>query len=158
VTRVVRALGVLLCALLFGVGAAACGTSGDGGRADGTTSAQQSASSAQQSTNTKPGGKSTSASPQADVPQRVRDTLAHIDAGDWPDAAHAPGTHGGDPFGNREGRLPTTNPQGAAVRYREWDVNPKKKGQGRDAERIITGDDGSAWYTLDHYDHFSRIR
>ncbi len=37
-------------------------------------------------------------------------------------------------------------------------MNPKKNGQGRDAERIVTGNDGSAWYTLDHYDTFVRIR
>jgi hypothetical protein len=27
-----------------------------------------------------------------------------------------------------------------------------------DAERIITGSDGSAWYTTDHYHTFHRIR
>ena len=40
---------------------------------------------------------------------------------------------------------------GRTGRYQEWDVNPKKPGRSRDAERIITGADGSAWYTLDHY-------
>ena len=31
-------------------------------------------------------------------------------------------------------------------------------GRGRDAERIITADDGSAWYTDDHYRSFKQIR
>ena len=33
-----------------------------------------------------------------------------------------------------------------------------KRGQSRDAERIITGSDGSAYYTADHYVSFVVIR
>ena len=92
------------------------------------------------------------------VPDRARATLDEIDAGRWPDSANAPGTAGGDPWQNREGRLPKTDVRGAAIRYREWDVNPKQRGQSRDAERIITGSDRSAWYTGDHYRTFTRMR
>ena len=94
----------------------------------------------------------------AGVPDRAYATLTEIDAGRWPDSANAPGTKGGVPFGNREGRLPATDSAGKAVKYQEWDVNPKKQGQSRDAERIVTGSDGSAWYTGDHYDTFTRMR
>ncbi|MGW1742860.1 ribonuclease domain-containing protein [Nocardia sp. NPDC001965] len=94
----------------------------------------------------------------AGVPDRAYETLTEIDAGRWPDSANAPGTKGGIPFGNREGRLPATDSAGKAVKYQEWDVNPKKPGQSRDAERIVTGNDGSAWYTGDHYDTFTRMR
>lgn len=94
----------------------------------------------------------------AGVPDRAYATLAEIDAGRWPDSANAPGTKGGIPFGNREKRLPATDSTGKAVVYQEWDVNPKKSGQSRDAERIVTGSDGSAWYTGDHYDTFTRMR
>ncbi|WP_433491729.1 ribonuclease domain-containing protein [Nocardia grenadensis] len=94
----------------------------------------------------------------AGVPDRAYATLVEIDAGRWPDSANAPGTKGGVPFGNREGRLPAADSAGKAVRYQEWDVNPKKPGQSRDAERIVTGSDGSAWYTGDHYDSFTRMR
>lgn len=93
-----------------------------------------------------------------DAPARVLATLAEIDAGRWPDSANAPGTKGGITFRNSEGRLPAVGVGGGRVVYQEWDVNPKKNGQGRDAERIVTGNDGSAWYTLDHYDTFVRIR
>ncbi len=93
-----------------------------------------------------------------DAPARVLATLAEIDAGRWPDSANAPGTKGGITFRNSEGRLPAVGAGGGRVVYQEWDVNPKKNGQGRDAERIVTGNDGSAWYTLDHYDTFVRIR
>ncbi|GAB08465.1 putative guanyl-specific ribonuclease [Gordonia araii NBRC 100433] len=92
------------------------------------------------------------------VPDRVQRTLDLIDAGQWPEAANAPGTRGGRTFRNNEALLPRTDSTGARASYREWDVNPKRPGRSRDAERIITGADGSAWYTLDHYRSFHRIR
>lgn len=98
------------------------------------------------------------ASQVAGVPDRAYATLAEIDAGRWPDSANAPGTKGGETFRNREGRLPATDDAGKRIAYREWDVNPKKAWQSRDAERIVTGSDGSAWYTGDHYDTFTRMR
>ena len=94
----------------------------------------------------------------SDAPTRVLATLVEIAAGRWPDSANAPGTKGGITFRNSEGRLPAVGAGGGRVVYQEWDVNAKKNGQGRDAERIVTGNDGSAWYTLDHYDTFVRIR
>ncbi|WP_280402393.1 ribonuclease domain-containing protein [Nocardia carnea] len=107
-----------------------------------------------------PGGATDSpvASQVSGVPERAYTTLAEIDAGRWPDSANAPGTKGGETFRNREGRLPATDASGTKITYREWDVNPKKPGQSRDAERIVTGSDGSAWYTGDHYDTFTRMR
>ena len=92
------------------------------------------------------------------VPDAAWRTLTLIDSGDWPEAADAPGTRGGSGFGNREGHLPARDGDGARIRYREWDVNPKKPHRGRDAERIVTGNDGSAWYTGDHYSTFTRMR
>ena len=44
------------------------------------------------------------------------------------------------------------------ITYREWDVNPKPATGRRDAERIVTGSDGSAYYTSDHYQTFRKIR
>ncbi|MFC0314368.1 ribonuclease domain-containing protein [Gordonia phosphorivorans] len=106
----------------------------------------------------KSASKSTSKSTAAQAPARVLRTLALIDAGDWPEAAAAPGTKGGQTFRNNERRLPTTGADGRRLAFQEWDVNPKQPGRGRDAERIITADDGSAWYTLDHYRTFVLIR
>ncbi|MEC3917243.1 ribonuclease domain-containing protein [Nocardia sp. CDC160] len=85
------------------------------------------------------------------IPQRAWTTLDLIDQGKWP-PADCPGTHGGTVWRNRDGQLPS------GVRYLEWDVNCKIPGQSRDAERIVTGDDGSAWYTDDHYATFTRMR
>ncbi|MFI9506501.1 ribonuclease domain-containing protein [Nocardia sp. NPDC052566] len=92
------------------------------------------------------------------VPDRAYATLTEIDAGRWPGSANAPGTQGGEQWMNRAGTLPRTDAAGKRVTYQEWDVNPKRRGQSRDAERIVTGSDGSAWYTGDHYETFTRMR
>ena len=88
------------------------------------------------------------------VPAKVGKVLAHIDKND-----EAPeGYQGGRNFGNFERLLPRTDKRGRQVRYREWDVNPLRPGVNRGAERLVTGSDGSAYYTADHYDSFTRIR
>lgn len=61
----------------------------------------------------------------------------------------APGMSiGGDYFGNYEGLLPEGT-------YHECDIN--YDGGYRGAERIIYGDDGSVWYTDDHYETFTQL-
>jgi len=65
-----------------------------------------------------------------------------------------PGFKGGSIFKNREGRLPHLDEDGVPITYREWDVNPYTKGVNRGEERLVTGSDGSAYYTGDHYDTF----
>ena len=61
----------------------------------------------------------------------------------------APGKSiGGDRFGNREKLLPKGN-------YRECDVN--YAGGFRGAERLIYGEDGSIYYTNDHYKTFTQL-
>lgn len=60
---------------------------------------------------------------------------------------------GGRVWENRERRLP------AGGRYREYDVNPKVRGQNRGAERIIVDESSrEGWYTADHYRTFQRIQ
>ncbi|MDG3008891.1 ribonuclease [Rhodococcus sp. D2-41] len=102
-------------------------------------------------------GAATGGARAAGVPAAAYATLKLIDAGDWPEGAHAPGTKGGTVWQNRGGSLPRTA-DGAKVTYLEWDVNPKRPGRSRDAQRIVTGSDGSAWYTGDHYSTFTRMR
>lgn len=155
---VLRALMALIAGLTLAVSGTACSTltagetgsgvavSGTGSTADGSPGIDDDIASGDVESAT------------AGIPPHVLDTLALIDAGDWPDAANAPGTQGGERFGNREQLLPKTSESGQRIGYQEWDVNPKEPGQGRDAERIVTGDDGSAWYTADHYASFDRIR
>jgi len=64
---------------------------------------------------------------------------------------------GGRTFQNREKRLPKKDASGKKIKYREWDVHPKIKGKNRGAERLVTGSDGSAYFTGDHYSTFEKI-
>jgi ribonuclease T1 len=65
---------------------------------------------------------------------------------------------GGRNFQNREGRLDKKDASGKKIAYQEWDVNPKKRGVNRGAERLITGSDNRAWYTSDHYKNFQEVK
>ena len=82
------------------------------------------------------------------VPQKVYDLLQRLEErGGSP----LPGYVGGREFQNRERRLPRG-------RYREYDVNPKIRGQSRDAERIVIEQrTGKAYYTGDHYRTFTPL-
>ena len=87
------------------------------------------------------------------IPKKVYSVLDYIRKYD-----RAPdGFVGGRKFGNFEKRLPLKDPQGQSARYREWDVNPKKKGKNRGAERLVTSEK-QAWYTRDHYETFEEIK
>ncbi|WP_019202477.1 ribonuclease domain-containing protein [Tsukamurella sp. 1534] len=141
-----RILALCAITLLACLGLVACGKSSTGAAAPGTSGAVASTASAAQ-------GSSSSKA----APARIAATLKRIDAGTWP-PDDGSGTQGGRNFGNFEGRLLKSGSDGKRVKYTEWDVNIKKPGRGRDAERIVTGSDGSAWYTLDHYETFTRIR
>jgi ribonuclease T1 len=89
----------------------------------------------------------------AGIPQKVYDVLKYIQANNQP----MPGYVGGRVFSNREEILPREDNNGKPILYHEWDVNPKVEGQNRGTERIITGSDGRAWYTNDHYQSFKEI-
>lgn len=88
------------------------------------------------------------------IPEHVHKVLAYVKAhGEAP-----PGTEGGRRFGNYEHRLPERDAQGRALHYQEWDVQLKVRGRNRGAERLVTGSDGRAWYTGDHYRTFTEVR
>ncbi len=63
---------------------------------------------------------------------------------------------GGRKFMNREKQLPKTDNQGP-INYQEWDVHPKRSGQNRGAERLVTGSNNTAYYTANHYQSFTPI-
>jgi len=81
----------------------------------------------------------------ATPPQKAYDLLKQLqERGGIP----LPGYIGGRDFQNRERRLPRGY-------YREYDVNPKRRGRGRDAERLVIEQrTGKAYYTGDHYRTF----
>ena len=101
----------------------------------------------------------TSPSGQADVqtgaaPANVQQVLAFVRQNN-----HAPdGYVGGRTFGNFENHLPKQDASGSPIRYQEWDVHPKIRGQNRGVERLITGSDGRAYYTADHYNTFTEFK
>lgn len=152
--RAFGALGVALLALVIGLLASRGGDSTP--TAASVTSTSRSASVLVPARG--PDVATTSTVRAPGVPDRAYTTLVEIDAGRWPDSADASGTKGGDRWMNRAGTLPAKDSAGKAISYQEWDVNPKQPNRSRDAERIVTGSDGSAWYTGDHYDTFTRMR
>lgn len=88
------------------------------------------------------------------IPPKVYVVLAYIQ-----DHHHAMnGYEGGRVFQNREEVLPQTDSSGNSITYQEWDVNPKIRGQNRGAERLVTGSDGRAWYTSNHYRTFTQVK
>ena len=67
----------------------------------------------------------------------------------------------GRTFKNLEEKLPKTDANGNLVKYTEYDVkiDPAIRGTGgnRGGHRLVTGSDGSAWYTTNHYNTFRRV-
>jgi guanyl-specific ribonuclease Sa len=91
---------------------------------------------------------------EAHVPPEARQVLAHVREY----RAAPPGHVGGRRFGNFEGRLPKNDVRGRKVAYQEWDVFPKRPGRSRGTHRLVTGSDGRAWYTADHYETFTELK
>jgi ribonuclease T1 len=87
------------------------------------------------------------------LPQKVYEVLKYIkENGVAPD-----GYVGGRKFGNYENLLPKKDGSGRKINYQEWDVNPKQQGRNRGAERLITGSDGKAYFTKNHYKSFQLV-
>ncbi|WP_250228385.1 ribonuclease domain-containing protein [Anaeropeptidivorans aminofermentans] len=68
------------------------------------------------------------------------------------------GTAAGSKYNNFDSKLPTTNSAGNPITYKEFDVNNYIPGATRDAQRFLTGSDGSIYYTSDHYSTFIKIK
>ncbi len=99
------------------------------------------------------GGSSAVVGPDG-TPEYVMDVLQHVQSTGKPMKNYV----GGRTFQNREKRLPKTGSNGQKLKYKEWDVHKKVKGKNRGAERLVTGSDGSAYYTKDHYKTFKQIK
>lgn len=90
---------------------------------------------------------------QSKIPQKVYEVLKYIkENGEAPD-----GYVGGRKFGNYEKQLPQKDDNGRRINYQEWDVNPKQQGRNRGVERLVTGSDGRAYYTKNHYKSFQLV-
>lgn len=91
---------------------------------------------------------------QDPIPAYARETLAYVRQHGYA----PPGYVGGRIFGNYEGQLPRYNAKRKRIEYREWDVRLRAEGKNRGTERLVTGNDGRAWYTADHYRTFLEVK
>ncbi len=94
-----------------------------------------------------------SQSVRSNIPKKVYDVLKYVRENN----AAPDGYVGGRKFGNFENLLPKKEPNGRRINYQEWDVNPKQQGRNRGVERLITGSDGKAYFTKNHYKSFVNV-
>ena len=91
------------------------------------------------------------------VPQKALDVAAQIEqTGNTFEGYKGGGTFNNDGRGNGE-VLPTQTASGANITYQEWDVNQYVQGVNRGPERLVTGSDGSRYFTGDHYTTFTKF-
>ena len=111
-----------------------------------------------------PGSSSSStgntASARDSLPENAKKVLQKYEGTGWkgniPGQTH--GTSAGGKYYNWDGQLPRKDAKGKEITYREFDVNNKVPGKGRDAERFVVGSDGTVYYTNGHYDKFIKIK
>ena len=88
-----------------------------------------------------------------DLPDNAKEAYDKYDKSGWKGAVQGQtkGTKAGKKYENKNNKLPSIDENGNPITYKEWDVNNKLPGSGRDAERFVTGSDGSVYYTDSHY-------
>ena len=98
----------------------------------------------------------------SEMPENVQRSYGQYENAGWPNVPklpeQTPGTHASGTWQNRNGDLPRTTGDGTPITYREHDVNDKNPGSTRDAQRFVTGSDGSVYYTDDHYSTFTKLK
>jgi ribonuclease T1 len=98
--------------------------------------------------------RSSSESKTTNIPQKVKAILAYVRS----NHRAMEGYVGGRRFKNLENQLEERDASGKKINYQEWDVNPKEQGRNRGTERLVTGSDGRAWFTSDHYRSFVEVK
>jgi guanyl-specific ribonuclease Sa len=93
-----------------------------------------------------------------EIPVAARKTLSYIRTHGEAPQGYVGGRRFGNYGRNGEQKLPVIDAQGKPITYQEWDIYPKVRGRNRGAERIVTGSDGRAWYTADHYRTYIQIK
>jgi RHS repeat-associated protein len=88
-----------------------------------------------------------------DLPSNVQNSYNQYNKSGWKGnvAGQTSGTKAGGTYQNSNGALPKTDSAGKPITYREFDVNNKLPSANRDAQRFISGSDGSIYYTDSHY-------
>ena len=98
--------------------------------------------------------------PLETLPEDAQDAFKQYEQHGWKGnvPGQTEGTKAGKTYHNQSGALPSKDIDGNPITYREFDVNNKAPGQGRDAQRFLVGSDGSIYYTDDHYIRFVKIK
>jgi len=92
------------------------------------------------------------------LPERARQVIEHFDRTGTRQNGYKQET-GFVNDGRKGGEvLPIATSSGEQITYMEWDVNPYVPSARRDAQRLVTGSDGSVYYTENHYRSFRRVR
>jgi guanyl-specific ribonuclease Sa len=86
------------------------------------------------------------------APENAWNTFDQVETSGSPLA----GYKGGGSFAN-DGRAGSQILPSEGAPYREWDVNPNVQGVDRGGERIVTGSNGTAYYTSNHYQSFTQF-
>jgi RHS repeat-associated protein len=91
------------------------------------------------------------------LPSDARSALNDIEGG-----VPRPNVRAPKPFAN-DGRggtaqLPCHTAAGQPIKYTEYTVNPRPPGGTLDAKRIVIGNDGSIYYTGDHFSTFVQVK
>ena len=94
----------------------------------------------------------------APLPSSVQNSFNAYEANGWQGnvTGQTSGTSAGKTYRNDTKLLPTTDANGNAITYKEYDVN-SKRGQTRDMERFVRGSDGLVYYTDNHYQTFTKV-
>ena len=87
------------------------------------------------------------------IPQQAWDTLEYIKSHN----GHPPENYKGGKVYANDGRNGGQKLPKSGEQYYEYDIYPKQPNVNRGLERIVIGRDGSAWYTFDHYQSFTRM-
>jgi guanyl-specific ribonuclease Sa len=103
---------------------------------------------------------SSSPDPLDSLPNNSQEMYEKYEKNGWQGnlPGQTPGTEAGGAYNNHDGKLPTIDSFGNPITYKEFDINNKVLGQPRDAERFVRGNNGSVWYTKNHYKSFKKLK
>ena len=98
-----------------------------------------------------------------DLPQNVQIAFKGYSSNNWMGQYRGQVVNGysvdaGRHWKNDYLQMPETNNSGQKIKYFEYDVNTRKKGDNRDAERFVVSEDGTVYYTDSHYKTYIEIK
>lgn len=97
--------------------------------------------------------------PLEDYPENVQEAYRRYEKYGWKNhKEQSKETKAGKEYKNRDKMLPEYDKQGRKINYAEFDVNNKLPNAKRDNQRFVRGDDGSVYFTDDHYISFTKIK